>query len=41
MTVGTAFYLFILPALIAAGALGWIAYDRYVNRRGNHLHPGE
>lgn len=41
MTFAQAFYLFILPALIAAGALGWIAYERYISRNNHHMHPGE
>lgn len=39
MTFAESFYLFILPAMIAVGALGWIAYARSKGR--NHLHPGE
>ena len=37
MTVDV-FFWYILPFVIAAGALGWIAYDR---RKGGNLHPGE
>jgi hypothetical protein len=39
MTFAQTFYLFILPALIAVGAFGWIAYDR--SRASHRLHPGE
>lgn len=40
MTLAQSFYLFILPALIAIGALGGIAYVRSATKR-DHLHPGE
>lgn len=40
MTLAQSFYLFILPALIAVGALGGIAYVRSTTKR-DHLHPGE
>lgn len=32
------FFWYILPLIIAAGGLGWIAYDR---RKGGTLHPCE
>lgn len=40
MTLAETFYLFILPAMIAVGALGWIAYARHADKH-DHLHPGE
>lgn len=33
------FFWYVFPLIVAAGAFGWIAYDRFRNR--NHLHPGE
>lgn len=34
------FFWYVLPWIVAAGAFGWIAYDRHLQRR-NHLHTGE
>jgi hypothetical protein len=33
------FFWYVLPLAIAAGAFGWIAYDRSRDRQ--RLHPGE
>lgn len=33
------FFWYVFPLLVAAGAFGWLAYDRYKSR--NRLHPGE
>lgn len=33
------FFWYVLPLAIAAGAFGWVAYDRGRNRPT--LHPGE
>ncbi len=32
------FFWYVFPALIAAGAVGWVLYDRHAKDR---LHPGE
>lgn len=33
------FFWYVLPLVIAAGAFGWVAYDRSKSR--HRLHPGE
>jgi hypothetical protein len=33
------FFWYVLPLVIAAGAFGWLAYDR--SQKRDHLHPGE
>lgn len=35
------FFWYVLPLIVAAGAFGWIAYDRHVRRDDHHLRPGE
>lgn len=40
MTFAQSFYLFILSAVIAIGALGGVAYVRATTKR-DYLHPGE
>jgi hypothetical protein len=32
------FFWYVFPLIVAAGAFGWIAYDRH-NSRNNHMHP--
>jgi hypothetical protein len=38
MTLYQAFYLFILPVLLAAGAYGTLLWTRYQNRRAEAKH---
>jgi len=41
MNFATAFYLYILPVLIAAVVWGGIWFGEWRDRRRKHLHPGE
>ena len=35
------FFWYVFPLIVAAGAFGWVAYDRHVNGTNRHFHPGE
>lgn len=41
MSLGAAFYLYILPVSISAFVLVWMGREKWKERRKPHLHPGE
>jgi hypothetical protein len=41
MSFAAAFYLYILPLMISAVVLGWMAYDKWKERRNHRPHAGD